>query len=216
MNMVLYFQILLIAVFVNIFVLSPFLGLCPYMGVSKRMDSAIGMGGAVIFVMTLASALSWLLESFFLSPTEHNIWFILFGNGRDVSFFDFTYLRTIVFILSIATLVQLVEIFMKKFTPAMYELLGIYLPLITTNCAILGVVLLNIKIFGAGGATLLKYITNAIGAGIGFTLAIVIMAGIRERIEQNIEYIPKPLRGSALTFITAGLLSLAFMGFVGF
>ncbi|MBN1521899.1 MAG: electron transport complex subunit RsxA [Candidatus Aureabacteria bacterium] len=214
--MVLYFQILIIAVFVNNFVLSQFLGLCPYMGVSKRLDSAIGMGAAVIFVMTLASALSWVLESFFLSPTEKNVWFILFGDGNDVSAFDFTYLRTIVFILSIAALVQLVEIFMKKFTPAMYELLGIYLPLITTNCAILGVVLLNIKTFGSGEASLMKSIINALGAGIGFTLAIVIMAGIRERIDENISSVPNALRGSALTFIVAGLLSLAFMGFVGF
>ena len=141
---------------------------------------------------------------------------MLFGNGKDISLFDFTYLRTIVFILSIAALVQLVETFMKKFSPGMYELLGIFLPLITTNCAILGVVILNVSTYGTENHSLMKYLTNAIGAGLGFTLAIVIMAGIRERMEEVLEYIPRPLRGSALTFIIAGLLSLAFMGFVGF
>ena len=216
MELGLYFQILMITIFVNNFVLSQFLGICPYMGVSKRLDSAIGMGVAVIFVMTLASALAWMLESFFLFPSPKNVWFVFFGNGENFADFDFTYLRTIVFILSIATLVQLVEIFMKKFTPAMYELLGIYLPLITTNCAILGVVLLNISTYGTGKSTLMKYLVNAVGAGVGFTLAIVIMAGIRERVEENLPFIPKALRGSALTFIIAGLLSLAFMGFLGF
>ncbi|MCK5706518.1 MAG: electron transport complex subunit RsxA [Candidatus Aureabacteria bacterium] len=216
MSIGLFFQMLIISVFVNNFVLSQFLGICPYMGVSKRLDSAIGMGAAVIFVMTLASAIAWILESYFLLPSPNNIWFMLFGDGNNYSAFDFTYLRTIVFILSIAALVQLVETFMKKFTPAMYELLGIYLPLITTNCAILGVVLLNVKTFTSGEGRLLKYLTNALGAGLGFTLAIVIMAGIRERMDEVIQYIPKPLRGSALTFIIAGLLSLAFMGFVGF
>lgn len=211
-----YFTILVVTIFVNNFVLSQFLGICPYMGVSKRLDSAIGMGVAVIFVMTLASALAWLLETYFLSPSTKNIWFMLFGNGKDISLFDFTYLRTIVFILSIAALVQLVETFMKKFSPGMYELLGIFLPLITTNCAILGVVILNVNTYGTENHSLMKYLINAIGAGLGFTLAIVIMAGIRERMEEVLEYIPRPLRGSALTFIIAGLLSLAFMGFVGF
>ncbi len=211
-----YFTILVVTIFVNNFVLSQFLGICPYMGVSKRLDSAIGMGVAVIFVMTLASALAWLLETYFLSPNTKNIWFILFGNGKDIALFDFTYLRTIVFILSIAALVQLVETFMKKFSPGMYELLGIFLPLITTNCAILGVVILNVSTYGTENQSLMKYLTNALGAGVGFTLAIVIMAGIRERMEEVLEYIPRPLRGSALTFIIAGLLSLAFMGFVGF
>lgn len=216
MNLTLYFQIFIIAIFVNNFVLTQFLGLCPFMGVSKRLDSAIGMGAAVIFVMTLASAIAWLLETYFLTPSPSNIWFKIFGNGKNYADFDFTYLRTIIFILSIAALVQLVEIFMKKFAPVMYELLGIYLPLITTNCAILGVVLLNIKHFGNTSASLLKFIVNSLGAGIGFTLALIIMAGIRERIEENIDSIPKPFRGSALTFIIAGFLSLAFMGFVGF
>ena len=216
MDIAVYFNILIIAVFVNNFVLSQFLGICPYMGVSKRLDSAIGMGTAVIFVMTLASALAWIIELFFLYPSTLNIWFRLLGDGKNYLAYDFTYLRTIVFILSIAALVQMVEIFMKKFTPAMYELLGIYLPLITTNCAILGVVILNVKTFGTEESSLLKYIINAIGAGVGFPLAIVIMAGIRERMEEVSEYIPRPLRGSALTFIIAGLLSLAFMGFVGF
>jgi Na+-translocating ferredoxin:NAD+ oxidoreductase subunit A len=180
------------------------------------MDSAIGMGTAVVFVMALAAILAWILESFFLFPSVHNIWFRLFGNGANAAAYDFTYLRTIVFILSIAALVQVVEIFMKKFSPVMYELLGIYLPLITTNCCVLGVVILNVNEYGTGHLSLMKSISNAVGGGIGFALALIIMAGIRERMDDITQYIPRPFRGPAIIFIVAGLMSLAFMGFMGF
>jgi Na+-translocating ferredoxin:NAD+ oxidoreductase subunit A len=215
MELAVFFKILIVGIFINNFVFSQFLGICPYMGVSNRLDSAIGMGTAVIFVMVLSAVLAWVLECFFLAPTAQNIWFRLFGDGSNMAAFDFRYLRTIVFILSIAALVQVVEIFMKKFTPAMYEMLGIYLPLITTNCCVLGVVIINVNEYGTDGVGLMKSITNAAGGGLGFSVALLIMAGVRERMDETVQYIPKPFKGAAIIFIVAALMSLAFMGFMG-
>lgn len=183
--------IILGAIFINNFVLSRFLGICPFLGVSKQLDSAVGMGAAVIFVMTLATLGSWLVYHLLLVPME------------------LTYLRTIAFILIIASLVQLVEMILQKFSPALYSALGIYLPLITTNCAILGMAVLNIdERYGLG-----ESLVHAVSAGIGFTLALVLMAGIRERLETA--DVPPALRGLPITFIIAGAMSLAFFGFAG-
>ncbi len=179
------------AIFINNFVLSRFLGLCPYFGVSKKVETSIGMGMAVTFVMTMASLVTWLLE-----------WFVLVPNNLQ-------YLRTIVFILVIAALVQFVEIVMRKVAPALYEALGIFLPLITTNCAVLGVAILNIQI----GYNLFEALVFAVAAAAGFTLALVILAGIRERLE--LAFISRHFRGVALSLIIAGILSIAFMGFQG-
>ncbi|NLM45792.1 MAG: electron transport complex subunit RsxA [Firmicutes bacterium] len=179
------------AVFINNFVLSRFLGICPFLGVSKKVDTAVGMGMAVTFVMGLASLVTWLLEYYLLVP------------------FELQYLRTIVFILVIAALVQFVELVIRKISPVLYQALGIFLPLITTNCAVLGVALLNIQL----EYNLLEAVVFGVAAAIGFTLALVIMAGIRERLE--LVYIPKPFRGVSLALILAGILSIAFMGFQG-
>lgn len=176
---------------VNNFVLARFLGLCPFLGVSKKLHTSIGMGMAVIFVMTLASIATWCIQRYILDPL---------GLG---------YLQTIAFILVIASLVQLVELFLQKTIPALYEALGIYLPLITTNCVILGVSILNIQ----KEYDLVEAIFFSLGSSLGFTLALLIMAGIRERLD--IADIPKPLKGVPIALITAGLLSLAFMGFSG-
>ena len=179
------------AVLVNNFVLSRFLGICPFLGVSKRIETALGMGMAVIFVMTVAGVVTWCLQYFVLVP------------------FGVTYLQTIVFILVIAALVQLVEMVMQKVSPTLYQALGIYLPLITTNCAILGLAVLNVQ----KGYEFLPMLVFSVSAGIGFTLALVLLAGLRERLE--FADVPTPLRGTAIALITAGLLSLAFMGFAG-
>ncbi|MBN1619642.1 electron transport complex subunit RsxA [candidate division WOR-3 bacterium] len=177
------------AALVNNFVLSRFLGICPFLGVSKKLDSAVGMGIAVIFVMVLAVSVTWPLQHYILNPL------------------GLAYLQTITFILIIASLVQLVEMILKKNVPALYHSLGIYLPLITTNCAILGIAI---------DAILKKYslaasLVYALGAGIGFTLALVIMAGIRERLETADT--PAPFKGTPINLILASLLSIAFMGF---
>lgn len=186
-------------VFVNNFVLSRFLGLCPYVGVSRRSDAALGMGMAVIFVMTMTSAVTWLIYARFLIP------------------YHLEFLRTIAFILVIATLVQLVEMVIQKVSPALYRALGIYLPLITTNCAVLGVAVLNTDIFFNRGLAVdlsfLKTIIQGFGAGVGFTLAMLLMSGIRERLE--LSEVPESLRGAPIAFITAAIMSMAFMGFVG-
>lgn len=183
--------IVLGAIFVNNFVLSKFLGICPFLGVSKQLDSAIGMGAAVIFVMTLATLGSWVVYYTLLVPLE------------------LTYLRTIAFILIIASLVQLVEMILQKFSPALYRALGIFLPLITTNCAILGVAVLNIdEKYGLGYS-----LAHAIAAGIGFTLALVLMAGLREKLE--LADVPPSLRGKPIAFLVAGAMSMAFLGFAG-
>jgi len=179
------------AVLVNNIVLSQFLGICPFLGVSKKLSSAVGMGVAVIFVMTMASLFSWLIQIFILDPL---------GIG---------YLQTIAFILVIASLVQFVEMVMKKKTPDLYKALGVYLPLITTNCAVLGVAILNIqKSYG-----LVQMLANSIGNSVGFTLALVLMAGIRERLEDA--DIPESLQGMPISLITAALMSIAFLGFTG-
>jgi len=163
------FIIFIGVVLVNNFVLVRFLGLCPYIGVSRDLKSATGMGIAVIFVMTLASAATWFIYQYLLAPGPSNIWFGLFGDGIDPSSFDFTYLRTIAFILVIAALVQLVEMVITKTSPTLHRALGIYLPLITTNCAVLGVAVLNIDTFFKGGEavswSLLKSLTQGFGAG---------------------------------------------------
>ncbi len=179
------------AVFVNNFVLARFLGVCPFLGVSKKIETAIGMSMAVIFVMTIASVTTWFIQKFILVP------------------FRIEYLQTIAFILIIASLVQFVEMVVQKTSPVLYQSLGIFLPLITTNCAVLGVALLNIqKDYGFLATTV-----HGFGASLGFGLALVLFAGIRERIE--LADIPKSFRGVSITLITAGLLSLAFMGFSG-
>lgn len=190
-------QISIGAVLINNFVLSRFLGLCPFFGVSKRLSSAVGMGMAVVFVMTVASMITWLINRHILVP-------------RDVEF-----LQTIVFILVIASLVQLVEMTIQKFSPVLYEALGIYLPLITTNCAIMGVALLNAdkNEFTGRLYTFPECVVSGVMSGVGFTLALVLMAGIRERLE--LADVPGPLRGLPIAFVTAGLMAMAFLGFSG-
>ena len=172
-------------------VLSQFLGLCPFLGVSKKTNTAAGMGTAVIFVITLSSAVAGVIYKFILVP------------------FDLTYLQTIVFILVIAALVQFVEMFLKKFMKALYQALGVYLPLITTNCAVLGVALTNVqKNYG-----ILAGIVNGFATAVGFTISIVILAGIREKMEYN--DIPESFRGMPIVLVTAGLMAIAFCGFSG-
>lgn len=183
--------ILVSAALVNNVVLSQFLGLCPFLGVSKKVDTSIGMGGAVIFVMTIASAVTSIIYTQVLMR------------------FHLEYLQTIVFILVIAALVQFVEIVLKKVMPALYQALGVYLPLITTNCAVLGIAIINVqKEYG-----IFTSIINGFGTAAGFTIAIVILAGIRERNEHN--DVPKTFQGSPILLITAGLMAMAFVGFSG-
>lgn len=183
---------------VNNVVLSQFLGICPFLGVSKKTETAAGMGGAVIFVITIASFVTGVIYKFVLANE------FLVSKGIDL-----TYLKTIVFILVIAALVQFVEMFLKKNMPPLYESLGVYLPLITTNCAVLGVAL-NAITYGYG---LLETVVYGFAIAVGFFIAIVLMAGIREKIEYN--DIPKPFQGTAIVLITAALMSIAFMGFSG-
>lgn len=210
------FQLVIMSIFINNFVLQRFLGLCPYMGVSKQLDSALGMGMAVTFVMTIASLVTWVLYTFFLAPTYQNIFYVIF-NAPIENIPDLTFLRTIVFILVIASLVQFVEMFIQKISPTLYRALGIYLPLITTNCAILGVAVLNIDLFFKDGLPLensfIHTLVQAISAGAGFTLVLLLMAGIREKLE--LANVPKPFRGLPIAFIIAGLMSIAFLGFSG-
>jgi len=185
------------AIFINNFVLSRFLGLCPFFGVSKKLSSATGMGMAVIFVMAIASSFTWVINSYILEP------------------FGISYLQTIVFILVIAALVQLVEMALQKYSPTLYEALGIYLPLITTNCAVLGVALINTGLNPLTGQpfTFIESLLNGVMSGIGFMLALILMAGLREKLE--LSNIPKTLDGLPISFITAGLMALAFLGFAG-
>ena len=183
--------ILVASAIVTNVVLSQFLGLCPFLGVSKKVETAAGMGGAVIFVLTISCFVTSVIYKLILAPT------------------GFAYLQTIVFILVIAALVQFVEMFLKKQMPALYQSLGVYLPLITTNCAVLGIALKNIS----NNYNIIQSVVNGLGTAIGFTIAIVIMAGIREKIEFN--DIPKPFRGSAIVLVTAGLMAMAFFGFSG-
>jgi len=184
-------SILISMILVNNYVLAQFLGICPFLGVSKKLDSSIGMGVAVIFVMVLATAATWPIMQLL------NKW-------------DIAYLQTIVFILVIAALVQFVEMVLKKFLPSLHKSLGVYLPLITTNCAVLGVCINNIDAGYGYGLSLI----NALGAGIGFLLAMIIFSGMRSKLENN-TMIPEPFQGVPITMTTAALLSLAFMGFGG-
>ena len=178
------------AILVNNFILVQFLGICPFMGVSKKMDTAVGMGFAVIFVMGLASALCYPVNVLLMK-------------------LDLEYMQTVAFILVIAALVQFVEMFLKKAMPALYEALGVYLPLITTNCAVLGVVLLNVQ----ENYNFIESVVYGVTGGVGFLLAIVLFASIRERLE--FAEPPKSFRGVPIALITAGLMALSFMGFSG-
>ena len=186
-----YILIFVSAIFVNNIVLSQFLGICPFLGVSRRIDTSLGMGAAVAFVMTLATIVTWLIQNYVLNML------------------GLQYLQTLAFILVIASLVQLVEIVLKSVSPALYQALGIFLPLITTNCAVLGVALLVIQ----KDFTLLESVVYALSTAIGFALALVVFAGLREQLE--LADVPKGMSGIAIVLITAGLLSLAFMGFSG-
>lgn len=196
------------AIFVSNFVLHKFLGLCPYIGVSRQLDAAVGMGMAVIFVMSMASVVTWTIYTYFLAPTDANLLFRIFMKGGGTPP-DLTYLRTISFILVIATLVQFVEMVIQKVSPGLYRSLGIYLPLITTNCAVLGVSLMNIN----SEYNFAQSLVNGFASGIGFTLALVLMAGLREKLE--LADVPRAMKGAPIAFIMAGLMSLAFFGFSG-
>ena len=185
-------ELLMIAVgtaFINNVVLSQFLGLCAFLGVSKKMDTAAGMGGAVIFVITISSFVTALIYKFLLLPL------------------NVTYLQTIVFILVIAALVQFVEMFLKKSSPSLYNALGVYLPLITTNCAVLGVALINVQ----KSYDIVESVVNGLATAVGFTIAIVLMAGIREKTEYN--DVPESFKGSPIVLLTACLMAIAFFGF---
>ncbi|MBN2001605.1 electron transport complex protein RnfA [candidate division KSB1 bacterium] len=194
------------AIFINNFVFSQFLGICPYIGVSKQLDSAVGMGAAVVFVMTLASTVTWLINEYLLQPSTKNLFFYIFSLDEPP---DLSFLTTIAFILVIAALVQFVEMVIQKSSPALYKALGIFLPLITTNCAILGAALINIK----KEFTFIQSIVHGSSAGIGFSIALILMAGIREKLE--LADIPKSMRGIPIAFIMAGLMAIAFLGFSG-
>jgi len=183
--------ILLSSILVNNYVLSRFLGICPFLGVSRRVETAAGMGMAVMFVMTFASLITWLVQYYMLVPL-----------GVE-------YMQTVVFILVIAALVQLVEMMIRKSSPTLHRNLGVYLPLITTNCAVLGVAIINIT----ESYSLLETVINGAGAALGFTLAIVLFAGIREKLE--FAPVPKPFRGFSIALIASSLMSMAFMGFSG-
>ena len=185
-------------ILVDNYVLVKFLGICPFLGVSTKLDSAVGMSLAVTFVMVLATAATWPIQMFLLTPAGSE------GTSRDMG-----YLQTIVFILIIAILVQLLENFLKKFIPALYKSLGVYLPLITTNCTILGVTILNID----NGYNFIESVVCAAGAGLGFLLAMVLFSGVRRRVEEAVT--PKCFEGLPITLVSAAITSLSFMGFGG-
>lgn len=190
-----YFLLIIGAMFVNNFVLSQFLGICPFLGVSKKTDTALGMGLAVTFVMGVASVITWCVQK------------ALVALGVE-------YLQTIAFILVIAALVQLIEMVLKKYMPSLYSALGVYLPLITTNCAVLGVAILNIDTYGvASGASLFQSFLNGTFSGVGFLIAIMLLAGVREKMD--LDAVPKPFRGFPITLISASILSMAFVAFSG-
>ncbi len=184
-------MIVVAAALINNVVLSQFLGICSFLGVSRQMKASASLGGAVVFVITISSAVASLLYDYVLVPL------------------DLDYLKTIVFILVIAALVQMVEMFLKKTSPAIYKALGIYLPLITTNCAVLGVALTNVQ----DGYNLLECVLSGLGTAIGYTIAIVLLAGIRDRIDE--EALPAPFRGAPVVLLAAALMAIAFMGFSG-
>jgi len=200
MNLSEFMTIAISAIFINNFILTRFLGLCPFMGVSKQTKPALGMGAAVIFVMTLSGFITWVVYRYLLVP------------------FNLEYLRTIAFILVIAVFVQAVEMAMAKLSPALYRAMGIYLPLITTNCAVLGVTVLNVNMFfGKDMSTGLSFsasLLQAFCAGIGFALAMLLMSGIRVRLD--LTDVPKSLQGVPIAFIVASLMSMGFLGFSGF
>jgi len=185
-------------VFVNNFVLMRFLGLCPYIGVSRKLDSALGMGMAVIFVMSMASCITYLIQYYLLVPLH------------------LEYLQTIAFILTIASLVQFLEMAIAKFAPALYKALGVFLPLITTNCAVLGVAILNVQSTWQDGTpfNFIESVLQGFFAGIGFSLVLLLMAGIREKLDYAA--VPESLKGMPIAFIVAGCMALAFLGFAGF
>lgn len=184
--------IMMSVILVDNYVLSKFLGICPFLGVSKKLDSALGMGVAVTFVMALATAVTWPIQKYVLES------------------YNIGYLQTVVFILVIASLVQLVEMMLKKYMPPLYKSLGVYLPLITTNCAVLGVTITNID----EGYSYVQSVFNSLGAGIGFLLAMILFAGLRQKLEQS-TLVPQAFQGIPITLITASILSLSFMGFSG-
>ena len=186
-----YFVIIVGSIFVSNIVLTQFLGICPFLGVSNKLSTAIGMGGAVIFVLTLATMVTWIIQYYVLTP------------------FGLDFMQTIVFILVIAALVQMVEIILKKVSPPLYQALGVFLPLITTNCAVLGVAILTIQ----KQFNLLEGVTFAASNAIGFTMALVIFSGIREHLD--LMEVPKGMRGVPIALVTVGILALAFMGFTG-
>lgn len=186
-----YFIIIISSIFVNNIILSQFLGICPFLGVSNKVSTSLGMGAAVTFVLAIASIVAYLIQYYILVPL------------------NITYMQTIVFILVIAALVQMVEIILKKVSPALYQALGIFLPLITTNCAVLGVAILLVQ----KGYNLGEAVVYAVSVAIGFTLALVLFAGLRERLE--LENVPKAMKGVPIALITAGILAMAFMGFSG-
>ena len=186
-----YLELIIGAVFINNILLAKFLGNCPFLGVSKKMDTAVGMSAAVVFVLTLAGIITWVVERFLLVP------------------FGLEYIRTLAFILVIATLVQFVELFLRKAIPALYKSLGIFLPLITTNCAVLGVAIINIQ----DDLSLMESIVFSVASAAGFGLALVLFAGIRERFETI--RVPKALEGTGIGLVTAGLLALSFFAFKG-
>ena len=186
-----YFAIIIGAIFVNNVVFAQFLGICPFLGVSSKVNTSLGMGAAVTFVMALASIVAWSIQTFILVPLQ------------------IEYMQTIVFILVIAALVQMVEIVLKKVSPALYQALGIFLPLITTNCAVLGVAILMIQ----KEFNLLQSFTYAVATAVGFAMALVLFAGIRERLE--LDGVPVAFKGNAIALITAAILAMAFMGFSG-
>ncbi|MFR9603025.1 MAG: electron transport complex subunit RsxA [Rikenellaceae bacterium] len=186
-----YFSIIIGAIFVNNVVLAQFLGICPFLGVSSKVDTSIGMSAAVTFVMAIASIVAWLIQTYILVPL------------------DIVYMQTIVFILVIASLVQMVEIILKKVSPVLYQALGIFLPLITTNCAVLGVAILMIQ----KEFSLLQSVAYSVSTAIGFGLALVLFAGLRERLD--FEEVPAAFKGVPIALITAGILAMAFMGFSG-
>ena len=193
------FSIALGAILVNNFIFSQFLGICPFMGVSKKVDTALGMGLAVTFVMGLSSAVCWIINEYLLVNPA------IFGDGPNLAF-----MQTIAFILVIASLVQFVGMFLKKNVPSLYQALGIYLPLITPNCAVLGVVLLNVQ----NSYNFIESVVYGITGGLGFLLAIFLFASVRERLDATMDC-PKAFEGFPIALVTAGLIALAFMGFSG-
>ena len=186
-----YILIFIAAIFVNNIVLSQFLGICPFLGVSQKVNTSLGMSAAVAFVMLLATLVTWLIQNLILTPL------------------NLGYLQTLSFILVIAALVQMVEIILKKVSPPLYQALGVFMPLITTNCAVLGVALTNVQ----DGYNFIQSVTAGFGTAIGYTISIVLLAGIRDRIDEA--SVPRPFRGAPVVLLSAALMSIAFMGFAG-